>query len=87
MNSLFKKALQDLEFDKICYQVSVRCNTDKGKEVAYNLEVSSDFETIEESIQKVAAEMDQVVVAVEEGTTSYTFNGTSIAISKIKRSL
>lgn len=54
MNSLFKKALQDLEFDKICYQVSVRCNTDKGKEVAYTIEVSSDFQTIEESLNKTS---------------------------------
>ncbi len=54
MNSLFKKALQDLEFDKICYQVSVRCNTDKGKEVAYSIEISSDFQTIEESLNKTS---------------------------------
>ncbi|MEL0272085.1 MAG: DNA mismatch repair protein MutS, partial [Flavobacteriaceae bacterium] len=54
MNSLFKKALQDLEFDKICYQVSVRCNTDKGKETAYTIEVSSDFQTIEESLNKTS---------------------------------
>ena len=54
MNSLFKKALQDLEFDKICNQISVRCNTQKGKEVAYTIEVSSDFEIIEESLNKTS---------------------------------
>ena len=52
MNSLLKKALQDLEFDKICYQISVRCNTDKGKEVALEIEISNDFNIVEESLNK-----------------------------------
>ena len=67
MNSLFKKALQDLEFDKICYQISVRCNTTKGKEVAYNIEVSNDFEIIKESLNKTSEylssfENDNIIV-------------------------
>ena len=54
MNSLLKKALQDLEFDKICYQISVRCNTDKGKEVALEIEISNDFDIVEESLNKTS---------------------------------
>ena len=54
MNSLLKKALQDLEFDKICYQISVRCNTDKGKEVALEIEISNDFNIVEESLNKTS---------------------------------
>jgi DNA mismatch repair protein MutS2 len=54
MNSLLKKALQDLEFDKICYQISVRCNTDKGKEVALEIEISNDFNIVEESLTKIS---------------------------------
>ncbi len=54
MNSLLKKALQDLEFDKICYQISVRCNTDKGKEVALKIEISNDFDIVEESLNKTS---------------------------------
>ena len=54
MNSLLKKALQDLEFDKICYQISVRCNTDKGKEVALEIEISNEFNIVEESLNKTS---------------------------------
>ena len=54
MNSLLKKALQDLEFDKICYQISVRCNTDKGKEVALEIEICNDFDIVEESLNKTS---------------------------------
>ena len=54
MNSLLKKALQDLEFDKICYQISVRCNTDKGKEVALEIEIFNDFDIVEESLNKTS---------------------------------
>ena len=54
MNSLFKKALQDLEFDKICHQVVVRCNTEKGKERAAEIEVLTDFEQIEIALSETS---------------------------------
>jgi DNA mismatch repair protein MutS2 len=54
MDKILKKTLEDLEFPMVLQQLSARCSTEMGKELAVQTSPLSDFESITEALGRTA---------------------------------
>lgn len=82
MVNIYSKTLQDLEFPSVLKQVSARCNTELGKEAAFEIAPFSDEDTIQLELGKTAEYLSSLIS--ENRIPNHGFDGINADLKLLK---